>query len=284
MNDVIKKDTNIIKADVEDKHKMLVDLLTKGDFSDFTNEQKANYIIMLCNRLGIDPTSKPLSFIKFRDETGKEREIIYATRDCTDQLRKIHAISITENNYKFEHNLIIATATAVNGQGRTDKSHGVVSAIDRYGKPLNTLAMSNAIMKAETKAKRRVTLSLAGVGVTDESELDTLNVVSSKDIQNIVEVNAVPIVETKPTQHVVDTNKQEEELDEDAKLEEATNFAGEVKERLKVINTLEELQELKSLIDANKSKMEYFKLHNPKMCQLLHSHYKEVLTKFKKKG
>jgi len=35
-------------------------------------------------------------------------------------------------------------------------------------------AKANAIMKAETKAKRRVTLSICGMGWTDESEIDSI--------------------------------------------------------------------------------------------------------------
>ena len=35
-------------------------------------------------------------------------------------------------------------------------------------------AKANAIMKAETKAKRRVTLSIVGLGWTDESEVDSI--------------------------------------------------------------------------------------------------------------
>ena len=35
-------------------------------------------------------------------------------------------------------------------------------------------ALANALMKAETKAKRRVTLSIAGLGWLDETELDTI--------------------------------------------------------------------------------------------------------------
>jgi hypothetical protein len=35
-------------------------------------------------------------------------------------------------------------------------------------------ALANAFMKAETKAKRRATLSICGLGILDESELDTM--------------------------------------------------------------------------------------------------------------
>ena len=43
--------------------------------------------------------------------------------------------------------------------------------------PLRSLkgdALANALMKAETKAKRRVTLSIAGLGWLDETELETI--------------------------------------------------------------------------------------------------------------
>jgi hypothetical protein len=43
--------------------------------------------------------------------------------------------------------------------------------------PLGNLrgeALANALMRAETKAKRRVTLSIAGLGWLDETELDTM--------------------------------------------------------------------------------------------------------------
>jgi hypothetical protein len=61
------------------------------------------------------------------------------------------------------------TARAKDRTGREDESTGAVA--------LGTLkgdAMANALMKAETKAKRRVTLSLAGLGWLDETELETI--------------------------------------------------------------------------------------------------------------
>ena len=35
-------------------------------------------------------------------------------------------------------------------------------------------ALANGLMKAETKAKRRCTLSLCGLGMLDESEIETI--------------------------------------------------------------------------------------------------------------
>jgi hypothetical protein len=65
--------------------------------------------------------------------------------------------------------LYIVTARAKDRTGREDESTGAV--------PLGNLkgdALCNALMKGETKAKRRVTLSIAGLGWLDETELATI--------------------------------------------------------------------------------------------------------------
>jgi len=65
--------------------------------------------------------------------------------------------------------IYIVTARAKDRTGREDESTGAV--------PLGNLkgdALCNALMKGETKAKRRVTLSIAGLGWLDETELETI--------------------------------------------------------------------------------------------------------------
>jgi len=59
------------------------------------------------------------------------------------------------------------TAQATLPNGRSDESTGAVPIARLQGENL-----ANALMKAETKAKRRVTLSICGLSVLDESELD----------------------------------------------------------------------------------------------------------------
>jgi hypothetical protein len=44
----------------------------------------------------------------------------------------------------------------------------------RYIKGLQGDALANALMKAETKSKRRVTLSICGLGMLDETEMETI--------------------------------------------------------------------------------------------------------------
>lgn len=61
------------------------------------------------------------------------------------------------------------TARATDPAGRSDEAIGAVSVAGLRGD-----ALANAIMKAETKAKRRVTLSIVGLGWLDESEIETI--------------------------------------------------------------------------------------------------------------
>jgi len=63
----------------------------------------------------------------------------------------------------------IVTAKASDSEGRTDESIGAVPIEKIQGE-----ARANAMMKAETKAKRRVTLSFCGLGMLDETEVDSI--------------------------------------------------------------------------------------------------------------
>jgi hypothetical protein len=65
--------------------------------------------------------------------------------------------------------IYVVTARAKDRQGREDESTGAVTVGNLRGD-----ALANALMKAETKAKRRVTLSIAGLGWLDETELETI--------------------------------------------------------------------------------------------------------------
>jgi hypothetical protein len=65
--------------------------------------------------------------------------------------------------------MVSVTAYATDKTGRTDADLGVVSVKGKQGDNL-----ANAMMKAVTKAKRRVTLSICGLGWLDESELETV--------------------------------------------------------------------------------------------------------------
>jgi hypothetical protein len=135
-----------------------------GDLAELNAAQRAEYYAAVCRSLGLNPLTKPFEYLTLN---GKLR--LYALRDCADQLRRLHGISIYIANRERLNDIYVVTARAKDRHGREDESTGAV--------PLGNLrgdALANALMKAETKAKRRVTLSIAGLGWLDETELDTL--------------------------------------------------------------------------------------------------------------
>jgi hypothetical protein len=143
---------------------VLEQVLIGGDLAQLTEAQRLAYYRAVCQSLGLNPLSKPFEYLWLN---GKLR--LYALRDCADQLRRLHGISIYITNRERLGDLYIVTARAKDHTGREDESTGAVA--------LGTLkgdALANALMKCETKAKRRVTLSLAGLGWLDETELETI--------------------------------------------------------------------------------------------------------------
>jgi len=139
-------------------------VVIQGDLSKLTAAEKTAYYLDVCNALGLNPVTRPFDYIKLQ---GKET--LYARKDATEQLRSLRKISISEIETKIVNDIYIVIAHANTADGRADIASGAVSI-----KGLSGDALANALMKAETKAKRRATLSIAGLGVLDETEIETI--------------------------------------------------------------------------------------------------------------
>ena len=122
------------------------------------------YYRTLCDRLGIDPAFQPFSYLVL---SGKL--VLYANKACAEQLRLRRNISISIMAREGVSDCYTVTAQATLPNGRTDESIGAVSTGTLKGD-----ALANALMKAETKSKRRVTLSICGLGMLDETEIETI--------------------------------------------------------------------------------------------------------------
>ena len=135
-------------------------VLIGGDLSRLSDTQRMSYYKAVCDSVGLNPLTKPFAYISLN---GKLQ--LYALKDCTEQLRKIHGVSIERIERQVIEGCYVVTAYAKDKTGRTDGSTGAVSLGALKGE-----ALANAYMKAETKAKRRVTLSICGLGMLDETE------------------------------------------------------------------------------------------------------------------
>lgn len=159
-------------------------VLLAGDLAKLTPDERLNYYNAVCSSLGLNPLTQPFQYIVLN---GKLQ--LYAKKDCTEQLRKIHGVSIAKVDPKQIGDLVVVVADAADRDGRTDSSTGAVAIVypmrikdfegkwkdhPKGGKQFDGEDLANAMMKAETKAKRRVTLSICGLGMLDETEVDTL--------------------------------------------------------------------------------------------------------------
>ena len=137
-------------------------VLVGGDLSVLNTKERLDYVNAVCKSVGLNPLTRPLEYIKLNN-----RLTLYARKDCTDQLRKIHNVSVDDLKEQMHDDVLTITAYVSMPSGRKDVAKGAVS-IDK----LKGEALAVALMKTETKAKRRATLSICGLGFLDEAELD----------------------------------------------------------------------------------------------------------------
>lgn len=139
-------------------------VLILGDLAKLTPDQRVIYYRNLCDSVGLNPLTQPFQYL-----TLSGKLVLYARKDCTEQLRKIHGVSLRITSREVMDDVYVVTAEAADKIGRVDSATGAVPIGNLRGE-----AKANAFMKAETKAKRRVTLSICGLGMLDESEIDSI--------------------------------------------------------------------------------------------------------------
>lgn len=167
-------------ATIDSAVKAIEKVLIGGDLSSLTAEQKISYYNKVCESLSLNPLTQPFAFIKLN---GKE--VLYATRACTEQLRTIHNVSLQIVARESLEGVYVVTARAILPNGRQDESTGAVAISGLKGDNL-----ANAYLKCETKAKRRVTLSICGLGLLDETEVATIH--TAEVVHPKVEASFVP--------------------------------------------------------------------------------------------
>lgn len=153
---------SVIEVDVPTTAKAVESIVLRGDISAMTPEDRSRFYFQMCDSLGLSPASLPFAILRLN---GKE--ILYPTRAATDQLAAIHRLNrkIIDGPKVIDlagTKLVYAVCEATHPNGRTETAVATV--------PLGDHA--NVMMKCETKAKRRATLSILGLGMLDESELE----------------------------------------------------------------------------------------------------------------
>jgi hypothetical protein len=138
--------------------------LADGDLSGLTDKQKVAHYVETCQSLGLNHRTGPFQFMRLNGKI-----VLYAKRDAADQLRHIHGVSTAIVDERKMDSVYIVRVRATDKTGRYIDRTGAVGIAGMKGDSL-----ANAIMKAETKADRRATLALCGLGLIDETEVETV--------------------------------------------------------------------------------------------------------------
>jgi hypothetical protein len=139
-------------------------VVLQGDLGQLEPAQRVKYYRDVCDSLNLNPLTQPFLYLRLN---GQLR--LYPTKNCADQLRQIHGISVRVVSAGTEGELFIVRVEGATPAGRGDSDLAAVPIAGLKGE-----ALANAMMKTVTKAKRRLTLSIAGLSWPDEEDMATV--------------------------------------------------------------------------------------------------------------
>jgi hypothetical protein len=151
-----------INADVESA---IAQMQASGkDTGSLTAQQRAGYVTALCRALRLNPLTNPVQFIRLN---GKE--VLYVTRTATDQLAALHGLNRkTVRGPEIVDiagmKVALCTVEVTLPNGRSETATATLKVEDP----------AQLYMKLETKAKRRGTLAILGLGLLAEEEAESI--------------------------------------------------------------------------------------------------------------
>jgi hypothetical protein len=179
----------IIKSEAD---QIMEQVIAKGDLSKLTSDERNKYYLETCRSIGLNPLTRPFEYLVLNGKT-----VMYARRDAADQLRKIYGVDIQIIKQELQGDLFCVTVRATDKTGRADEDVGI-TVMPKAG--ANEIK-ANMILKAITKAKRRVTLSICGLGFMDESEVEDLMAAPKKKgaVRTVTSAELPQMVEEQST-------------------------------------------------------------------------------------
>ena len=205
------------------KSQELEKIILNSDLSSLTAEQRVNFYYQVCDQYGLDPFTRPFEFIKMNGKL-----VLYATKSCASALQELKSISVEIVKQEAFQDVWIVT---VRGTRADEKAaDGRVIAENVGITPIKGLSgdqLSNSIMKAVTKAQRRLILQMCGLGSTDETELQSIANVSPQPVVKVEvdeqgEIAAEEVIEPEPSpvaQRVVNDTRAVNSDEEDWRLQ-----------------------------------------------------------------
>ena len=162
-DELVTRDNQVALYSEQNTAATLEKVIVGGDLSKLSATERLLYYRKTCESCGLNPLTKPFIYIQLNGKL-----VLYPVKECAEQLRMNHgiAIKVTKREALFNESIYQVTVFAQDRRGRTDEAVGCVAIKGLQGQDLG-----NALMKAETKAKRRVTFSICGLGwMADEAD------------------------------------------------------------------------------------------------------------------
>jgi hypothetical protein len=141
-------------------------VIVNGDLSKLNPQQRIAWYKARCEAAGLDPRTEPFQYIRLQNGLK-----LYATKAATDQLianRKL-TVAITERRHDQTLGVYEVQCRVTFPDGHWVEDFAAVPIKGLVGD-----GACNAMMKTCTKAKRRTVLSACGLGMHDETEVETI--------------------------------------------------------------------------------------------------------------
>lgn len=179
--------TNVVNLSSESSGALTLDpaiqssIVLRGDLSGLNEDQKKQYYLYRCRQVGLDPAAKPFDLL-----TLNGKQILYANAGATQQLCALHKLSTQITHRERVDGIYLVSVRCTGVDGRVSENQGAVDVGNLAGEKL-----ANGILKATTKAIRRAVLAHCGLGMLDETEVET-----------IPEARKEPLVVPEPVKNV----------------------------------------------------------------------------------
>ncbi len=162
------------------------------DWTNVSEKDRIRAVVAMCKVLNISPALNPFYFINL-PEQGKTpaRTILYPGSESTALIAKGNNISlqITNKWLDKESNIYFVEGYGIDGAGRKIENIAATY-MAGYNGVLTGQHRANAMMKTVTKFQRRTVLSMVGLSIPDDDEIERLHearVINASRPENILE-------------------------------------------------------------------------------------------------
>lgn len=136
------------------------------NLNNFTEDEKQRYYLAACAHFNLPPDLNLLYFDWVDNGEGGRNLVLATTKGATDIIRGRYGVTTIDLHMEERFGCVNFIATGQDAKGRIERAVGSCSLDGLRGR-----AVEIAIMTAQTRATKRMTLQFVGGGLLDETEV-----------------------------------------------------------------------------------------------------------------